>query len=113
MPKLDHVCVKTPSTDHGDSTGLGSLLMGFHSTVAANLPPITKVMLTCFLSNHRGLDFYKRLGFEKDDISPEPRKLRYGKIFTPDYVILSKTVRSTLASRKPAPGSLHYKIGSC
>ena len=77
--------------------------MSLHSTVAANLPPITKVMLTCFLSNRRGLDFYRRLGFERDDISPEPRKLRYGKTFTPDYVILSKPVRSTVASGAPVP----------
>jgi ribosomal protein S18 acetylase RimI-like enzyme len=72
--------------------------MSFHSTVAANLPPITKVMLTCFLSNQRGLDFYRKLGFEKDEISPGPRKLRYGKIFTPDYIIMSKPVRSRFAS---------------
>jgi ribosomal protein S18 acetylase RimI-like enzyme len=52
-------------------------------------------MLTCFLSNERGLDFYKRLGFERDDISPGPRKLRFGKTFTPDYVILSKAVSRT------------------
>ncbi|KAK3291876.1 uncharacterized protein B0H64DRAFT_242156 [Chaetomium fimeti] len=75
-------------------TGLGSLLMGFHTTIAANLPPITKVMLTCFLANQRGLNFYTRLGFETDDISPVPRTLRYGKLFTPDYLILSKPVRS-------------------
>ncbi|KAL2146430.1 hypothetical protein VTI28DRAFT_3899 [Corynascus sepedonium] len=79
-------------------TGLGSLLMSFHSTVAANLPPITKVMLTCFLSNQRGLEFYRKLGFKKDDISPVPRELRRGKIFTPDYVIMSKTVRSSIAN---------------
>ena len=72
--------------------------MGFHSTVAANLPPITKVMLTCFLANQRGLDFYTKLGFERDEISPVPRELRYGKIFTPDYVILSKPVHSVLDS---------------
>ncbi|KAK4124285.1 hypothetical protein N657DRAFT_644499 [Parathielavia appendiculata] len=78
-------------------TGLGTLLMGFHSNVASNLPPITKVMLTCFLSNQRGLDFYRKLGFEKDDISPSPRKLRHGKVFTPDYVIMSKPVRSSPA----------------
>ncbi|KAK3305415.1 acyl-CoA N-acyltransferase [Chaetomium strumarium] len=77
-------------------TGLGALLMAIHSTVGANLPPVTKVMLTCFLSNQRGLAFYKRLGFEKDDISPGPRKLRHGKIFTPDYVIMSKPVRSDM-----------------
>ncbi|KAK4246506.1 hypothetical protein C7999DRAFT_15404 [Corynascus novoguineensis] len=79
-------------------TGLGSLLMSFHSTVAANLPPITKVMLTCFLSNRRGLEFYRKLGFEKDDISPVARELRRGKIFTPDYLIMSKTVRSNIAN---------------
>ncbi|KAK3904709.1 acyl-CoA N-acyltransferase [Staphylotrichum tortipilum] len=78
-------------------TGLGSLLMSFHSTVAANLPPITKVMLTCFLSNKRGLDFYKKLGFEIDHISPVPRTLR-GKTFNPDYVIMSKPVVSIPAA---------------
>lgn len=66
--------------------------MNFHSTIATNLPPITKVMLTCFLANQRGLNFYTRLGFETDDISPVPRQLRYGKLFTPDYRILSKPV---------------------
>lgn len=66
--------------------------MGFLFTAAENIPPINKVMLTCFLSNERGLDFYRRLGFTKDETSPGPRRLRYGKIFTPDYVILSKTV---------------------
>lgn len=68
--------------------------MGFHSTIAANLPPITKVMLTCFLANQRGLNFYTKLGFETDEISPVPRQLRYGKLFTPDYLILSKPVRA-------------------
>ncbi|KAK4136290.1 acyl-CoA N-acyltransferase [Trichocladium antarcticum] len=75
-------------------TGLGSLLMSFHATVAANLPPVTKVMLTCFLSNQRALGFYRKLGFEKDAISPEPRTLRGGTTVAPDYVIMSKTVRS-------------------
>ncbi|KAK0716669.1 hypothetical protein B0T21DRAFT_426133 [Apiosordaria backusii] len=73
-------------------TGLGALLMSFHTTVVVNLPPITKVMLTCFLSNPRGLVFYKKLGFERDDISPVPRILR-GKMINPDYVIMSKRIR--------------------
>jgi len=67
--------------------------MSFHTTVAENIPPITKVMLTCFLSNRGGLGFYKRLGFEIDDLSPVSRKLRFGKVFKPDYVIMSKRVR--------------------
>ncbi|OTB00709.1 hypothetical protein M426DRAFT_324069 [Hypoxylon sp. CI-4A] len=73
-------------------TGLGRTLIGFLESVAANTPPIEKVMLTCFVSNERGLSFYKKLGFEKDEISPEPRKLRFGKEFIPDYMIMSKVV---------------------
>ncbi len=68
--------------------------MSFHSAIAANLPPIQKVMLTCFLSNARGLAFYRTLGFEVDPISPQPRSLRFGKTFEPDYAILSKSVPS-------------------
>ncbi|KAH9903760.1 acyl-CoA N-acyltransferase [Xylariomycetidae sp. FL2044] len=73
-------------------TGLGKLLMGFLESVAANTPPIEKIMLTCFLSNERALGFYTRFGFEKDALSPEPRSLRFGKVFVPDYVIMSKAV---------------------
>jgi ribosomal protein S18 acetylase RimI-like enzyme len=67
--------------------------MGFLFTVAQNVPPIEKAMLTCFLSNRRGLEFYRKLGFQEDEISPRPRRLRYGKIFTPDYMIMSKAIR--------------------
>ena len=66
--------------------------MSFHTTVAENLPPIGKVMLTCFLSNSKGLAFYAKLAFEKDEMSPGPRKLRFGKVFTPDYIIMSKLI---------------------
>ncbi|KAL7620610.1 hypothetical protein AAE478_009605 [Parahypoxylon ruwenzoriense] len=76
------------------ATGLSKILMGFLESVAINTPPIKKVMLTCFLSNQRALSFYKKLGFEKDEISPEPRKLRFGKECVPDYVILSKVIAS-------------------
>ncbi|KAI0881408.1 acyl-CoA N-acyltransferase [Annulohypoxylon maeteangense] len=72
--------------------GLGRMLIGFLENVAVNTPPIEKVMLTCYLSNERALAFYKKAGFEKDEISPEPRKLRFGKEFIPDYVIMSKLV---------------------
>jgi hypothetical protein len=68
------------------------MLMGFLYAVAKNLPPIEKVMLTCFVSNKRGLDFYKKLGFETDPISPTPRTLRYSKTFMPDYIIMSKVI---------------------
>ncbi|KAL1835768.1 hypothetical protein VTJ49DRAFT_6098 [Mycothermus thermophilus] len=74
-------------------TGLGTLLMSFHATIASNLPTVNKVMLTCFLSNTTALEFYRKLGFEKDEISPEPRALRGRKTKEPDYVILSKLVQ--------------------
>lgn len=68
--------------------------MGFHESVATSIVSVEKVMLTCFLSNKSGLEFYYKLGFEKDEISPEPRKLRFGKQSVPDFVILSKVVLS-------------------
>ncbi|CAJ2500155.1 Uu.00g030080.m01.CDS01 [Anthostomella pinea] len=76
-------------------TGLGKLLMSFQERVAANTPPIKKVMLTCFVSNNQALGFYRKFGFETDRISPEPRKLRFGKLFVPDYVIMSKVVETS------------------
>lgn len=75
--------------------------MSFHTTIAVNLPPITKVMLTCFLSNERALRFYQKLGYEKDPISPGPRTLRRGKILQPDYIIMSKKVRDPPEGEKP------------
>jgi ribosomal protein S18 acetylase RimI-like enzyme len=87
------------------STGLGKLLMGFLFTVAGNIPPIDKVMLTCFLSNKRGLDFYHKLGFRKDDLSPAPRRLRRGKTFVPDYVILSRRISTHKRPRLDETGT--------
>ncbi|KAI1375477.1 acyl-CoA N-acyltransferase [Hypoxylon crocopeplum] len=75
-------------------TGLGKMLMGLLESVAAHTPPIKKVMLTCFLNNQRALTFYHKSGFKKDEISPVPRKLRFGKEVVPDYAILSKVVNS-------------------
>ena len=68
--------------------------MSFLESVASHTPPIKKIMLTCFLSNQRALAFYKSAGFTKDPISPVPKKLRYGREFIPDYVIMSKNVKS-------------------
>ena len=66
--------------------------MSYHAAVAKAIPGVGKVMLTCFVANTRARAFYERLGFTKDDISPEPRVLRFGKLFTPDYVIMSLRV---------------------
>lgn len=75
--------------------------MSFLDTVAAALPPVEKVMLTCFLSNERALRFYTQCGFAVDDISPRARRLRGAKVFTPDYCIMSKPVAGL--SRSTAP----------
>ena len=80
---------------------MSRLLMGCLETVAANSPPIGKVMLTCFRSNQRALSFYTKLGFTVDDISPSPRTLRSGMVSTPSYVIMSKVVG--LQERVPSP----------
>lgn len=82
----------SPNLCYYRRTGLASLLMGLHEEIAKNLPPITKVMLTVFVANQRAHRFYQKLGFEQDAISPVPRRLRFGKIFTPDYIIMSKRV---------------------
>lgn len=74
------------------STGLAGLLMGFLDTVAGNIGVIEKVMLTVFTCNTRAVDFYRRRGFEVDDISPRRRKLRNGVVKEPDYAIMSKRV---------------------
>lgn len=73
-------------------TGLGRLLMAFQERIARHTPTISKVMLTCFTRNNDAFEFYKKLGFDIDPISPVPRKLRFGKESPPDYVIMSKTV---------------------
>ncbi|KAL1892781.1 N alpha-acetyl-transferase [Sporothrix stenoceras] len=90
--------------------GLGRLLLGYQSIVAHNLgPPVSKVMLTCFLSNYYALGFYKKLGFKVDESAPKTRELRGGKTFVPDYTILSKavvrkgdTAKEKAAKEKPA-----------
>lgn len=80
-------------------SGMGKLLISFLESVAAHTPPINKVMLTCFLSNQKALAFYKAFGFVEDPISPVPKKLRYGREFVPDFVIMSKVVeRRTVLS---------------
>ncbi|KAF9876867.1 GNAT family acetyltransferase nat4 [Colletotrichum karsti] len=74
-------------------SGMGRKMMDYLVAVAESIPLIEKVMLTCFLANKSARAFYERLGFGKDPISPGERKLRFGKVFVPDYVIMSRRVR--------------------
>jgi N-alpha-acetyltransferase 40 len=58
--------------------------------IATQIPGVEKTMLTCFVSNDRGAQFYKKLGFEVDESSPRDRKLRGGKVIKADYMILAR-----------------------
>lgn len=77
-------------------TGLAGLLMGYLDTIAGNITVMEKVMLTVFTCNTRAVDFYRRRGFEVDEISPIPRKLRNDVVKEPDYAIMSKYVQRSL-----------------
>lgn len=73
-------------------TGLAGRLMRMLEAVAAATGVAEKVMLTVFTCNARAGGFYRRCGFERDGISPQPRRLRGGTVKMPDYEILSKRV---------------------
>ncbi|KAJ5142856.1 uncharacterized protein N7515_001643 [Penicillium bovifimosum] len=54
---------------------------------------LEKAMLTVFKSNEVARRFYERLGYEVDEFSPRPRKLRNGTIKEYGYLILSKRLK--------------------
>ncbi|KAL9949855.1 hypothetical protein D7B24_006166 [Verticillium nonalfalfae] len=85
-------CYEIHLEDDLHGTGLAALLIGFQEAVAQSIPIVEKVMLTCFKSNTKALAFYRKLGFEKDALSPDERSLRGGKVFVPDYLIMSRIV---------------------
>ncbi|KAI8280706.1 hypothetical protein K4K59_008496 [Colletotrichum sp. SAR11_240] len=74
-------------------TGMGRKLMDYLVAVAESVPIVEKVMLTCFVANTAARGFYEKLGFERDAMSPVERKLRFGKVFVPDYVIMSRKIQ--------------------
>ncbi|KAF7905948.1 hypothetical protein EAF00_000227 [Botryotinia globosa] len=73
-------------------TGLGTHLMSIFTNIACAIPGVEKTMLTCYTANEAALKFYRKLGYEKDEYSPEPKRLKGGKVLESDYVILSKRV---------------------
>lgn len=72
--------------------GVGAQLMNLVETIGRNAS-MKKSMLTVFTSNEGAERFYRRLGYEIDEFSPQPRMLRGGKIKRPDYLILSKALQ--------------------
>ncbi|RKF60858.1 putative acyl- n-acyltransferase [Erysiphe neolycopersici] len=73
-------------------TGLALSLMKLLESVAAKIPIIEKVMLTCFNRNTRAYRFYTKIGFEIDSSTPPVRYLRNGTKVGADYVIFSKRI---------------------
>lgn len=66
--------------------------MAFVESIASQIPGVVKVMLTVFLCNARALLFYKDLGYQKDEFSPKPKRLRNGSKIEADYMIMSKSI---------------------
>jgi ribosomal protein S18 acetylase RimI-like enzyme len=62
--------------------GIGKYLMNAVYEIAASLH-LFKVMLTAFKSNLPALEFYQKMGYELDEISPEIEEEEYS------YIILS------------------------
>ncbi|KUJ23884.1 uncharacterized protein LY89DRAFT_571810 [Mollisia scopiformis] len=73
-------------------SGLGRVLMQYLEVIGDKIPGTAKVMLTCFLSNTRGVAFYQKLGYAEDEFSPQPKILRNGTKVAADYVIMSKNI---------------------
>lgn len=57
---------------------------------AGKYAEVNKAMLTVFKANEKALHFYEKLGYEEDDFSPRPKRLRNGIVKEADYIILSK-----------------------
>ncbi|CAI7663227.1 unnamed protein product [Penicillium glandicola] len=72
--------------------GVGKLLMGQMEGIGRAVG-LKKAMLTVFKSNEIARRFYERLGYELDEYSPRPRKLRNGTIKDVEYLILSKMLK--------------------
>ena len=72
--------------------GIGKSLFTIMEEVGRGVG-LCKIMLTVFVAAKGATGFYERLGFEIDEYSPGPRKLRGGKVKKPDYLILSKKLK--------------------
>ena len=71
--------------------GLGKKMMDIFEG-GGRTAEVKKAMLTVFKANQKALRFYEKLGYEEDDFSPRPRKLRDGIVKEPEYIILSKEI---------------------
>lgn len=80
--------------------GIGKRMMDLYEEIGRGVG-LEKAMLTVFRVNEVARKFYERLGYNVDEYSPLPRKLRNGTIKEPDYVILSKPLNASESETKP------------
>jgi len=71
--------------------GLGASIMGLVQGMAEKIE-VEKIMLSVWTRNEKAVAFYRRMGFDKDEFSPEPRVLRNGSVKECEYLIMSKAV---------------------
>ncbi|KAI9816053.1 MAG: hypothetical protein M1827_002045 [Pycnora praestabilis] len=72
--------------------GLGKKLMEIMEDVGRKVG-LGKAMLTVFVKNEVGVNFYERLGYTEDEFSPPAKRLRNGLVRRPNYIIMSKSLR--------------------
>lgn len=82
-------CYELHIAEHCQGSGLGKYLMGQMEDVGRKAG-VKKAMLTVFRANEQARGFYAKLGYEVDDYSPRPKRLRGGIVKEADYIILSK-----------------------
>ncbi|KAL2006950.1 hypothetical protein VTN00DRAFT_8388 [Thermoascus crustaceus] len=75
--------------------GAGKHLMTLYEEIGRRVG-LEKAMLTVFKANTVARRFYDLLGYDVDEYSPQPRRLRNGTVKEPDYLILSKALKGNL-----------------
>ena len=79
-------------SEHFRDCGLGRHLFKMVEHIG-KATGMDKSMLTVFKRNTYARQWYTSRGYEEDEISPRPRKLRGGRSIEPDYEILSKRLQ--------------------
>ncbi|KAL4954748.1 acyl-CoA N-acyltransferase [Aspergillus filifer] len=85
-------CYEIHLTPESQGQGLGGELMQRFERIGKAIG-LEKTMLTVFKANKCAIKFYERIGYEEDENSPRPRKLRTGTVKEADYLIMSKNLR--------------------
>ncbi|KAL4941159.1 acyl-CoA N-acyltransferase [Aspergillus oleicola] len=85
-------CYEIHLTPEAQGQGLGEELITCFERIGQAIG-LEKAMLTVFKANKRAIKFYERVGYEEDENSPRPRKLRNGTVKEADYLIMSKNLR--------------------